>query len=294
MSIKSFIISRKKIPILLSVPGLVITILLIVIPLVYNIYLSFHERAVFGEGWTWVGLYNYEALFNDGEFFLSFKNGLIYAITSVFFQILLGLLFALYLNRKMRSKKLFLGTLIFPYLIPTALVVLLWKWILSTDGLINFILKDYSLIENEINFLSKDLALPTLIFISVWQFFPFVLIIILGALQSIDQNLYKSLKIDGGSSIDSFKHIIFPHIKNLLGIIILIRTLWMFTKFDTVYIFIGETSIYKYAENVPVYAYRQAFQSFQLGMGAALTTILLLFLLIVTLVFFRKFLFTTN
>lgn len=284
--------SRKSFPIVLSIPGITLTILLIFIPLVYNVYLSFHEKKIFGEEWVWVGFDNYLNILYEDEFGLSFINGIVYASSTVFLQILLGLSLALYLNSKIRYKSLFTGMLIFPYLIPTAVVIILWKWILSTDGILNFFLKTSNILNSEVNFLSENLAMPTLIFISVWQFFPFVMIMFLASLQSIDNNLYKSMEIDGGSNFNGFVHITLPHIKNLLIVIVLLRILWMFTKFDTVYIFIGESAIYKYAENIPVYAYRQAFQSFQLGIGAALTTILLVFLLIITSIFFSRTLFS--
>lgn len=165
---------RKNIPFILSLPGLLLATLLMIFPVIYNVYLSLHENKSFGGEWVWVGIDNYLLLSGDETFIAAFKNGLIYATSSVFFQIALGLFFALYLNSKIKpaNKRLFSSILIFPYLVPTALVVILWKWILSTEGILNFLLGNIlHITQNEVDFLSEGLAMPVLVFISVWQFF---------------------------------------------------------------------------------------------------------------------------
>ena len=159
--------------------------------------------------------------------------------------------------------------LIFPYVIPTVLAVILWKWLLNSQfGLVNYLLEDAGVIDQPISWMGKDWIMVSLILVSVWQFFPFVVIGVLARLQSIPQELYEAAAIDGANAAQRFLHITLPQLKGVLFIVILLRSIWMFTKFDTPWLMILGGGAEAYIRTLPVYTYQRTFAYYEAGMGA--------------------------
>ncbi len=199
----------------------------------------------------------------------------------------MGIVCALVLNQHFKGRNFFRGVLLFPYLIPTIVVVILWKWLLNSSyGPVAYFLSYFDI---NIVWLSEKNILITLILVSIWQFFPFVLVTILARMQSIPVELYNAAKIDGAPSISQFIHITLPQIKNILLTIILLRTIWMFTKFDTPWLLAGKQGAGKYIQTLPIYAFRQTFDFLQAGMGAAISVTLLLILALSAMIYLWVF-----
>ena len=261
------------------VPAILVVGCLTVLPILYNLYLSCFEKHAYLPVMRFVGIANYETTLHDAEFWSSFRNGAIYAISTIVLQVLVGVAAALVFNEKIRGRNLLRGTLLFPYLLPTVVVVLLWKWLLNASyGAVNWLLLRVGLIERPVVWFSQDMIMVTLVLVSVWQFFPFIFITVLARLQTIPEELYHAAKIDGASPFSRFVHITLPQLRNVLVVAILLRSIWMFTKFDTVWLLAGRDAVGKYIETIPIYAYRRTFTYLQAGMGAAAAVILLLVL----------------
>jgi len=137
--------------------------------------------------------------------------------------------------------------------------------------------------------LGKDWIMTSLVVTSVWQFFPFVVVTYLARLQTIPPELYEAATVDGASLWQRFLHVTLPQTRNVLFVIILLRSIWMFTKFDTVWLMAGEGAVSRYIRTLPVYAYSRSFTYLQAGMGAALAVIMFGMLLAATVVYFRLF-----
>jgi multiple sugar transport system permease protein len=129
----------------------------------------------------------------------------------------------------------------------------------------------------------------SLILVSVWQFFPFVILSILARLQTIPPELYEAATMDGAGVWHRFFHITLPQIRNVLFVVILLRSIWMFTKFDTVWLMGGEGAVGRFIRTMPVYAYMRSFTYLQSGMGATLAVIMFFLLMGATFVYFRLF-----
>ena len=127
----------------------------------------------------------------------------------------------------------------------------------------------------------------SLVLTSVWQFFPFVVVTFLARLQTIPPELYEAAKVDGAGAWRRFLHVTLPQTRNVLFVIILLRSIFMFTKFDTVWLMAGEGGVSRYVRTLPVYAYARSFTYLQAGMGAALAVLMFLLLLVATAVYFR-------
>jgi multiple sugar transport system permease protein len=275
---------------LLLAPSLLLLGGLVVFPILYNFWLSLFDKHAFMPAQRFVGVQHYVYFARDPEFWSSVRYGCIYAGSTLALQLVLGVGAALLLNEAFRGRNLLRGVVLFPYMIPTIVAVILWKWLLNDSyGLVNHWLLAAGLVRAPVAWLGKDHIMTSLVVTSVWQFFPFVVISYLARLQTIPPELYEAAKVDGAGAWRRFRHVTLPQTRNVLFVIVLLRSIFMFTKFDTVWLMAGEGGVSRYVRTLPVYAYARSFTYLQAGMGAALAVLMFLMLLAATLVYFRAF-----
>ena len=275
---------------LLLAPSLLLLGGLVVFPILYNLWLSLFDKHAFMPVQRFVGLQHYVYFAHDAEFWASVQYGVIYAGSTLVLQLLLGVGAALLLNEAFRGRNLLRGIVLFPYMIPTIVAVILWKWLLNDSyGLVNHWLVAAGVVAAPVAWLGKDHIMTSLVITSVWQFFPFVVVTYLARLQTIAPELYEAAKVDGAGAWRRFRHVTLPQTRNVLFVIVLLRSIFMFTKFDTVWLMAGEGGVSRYVRTLPVYAYARSFTYLQAGMGAALAVLMFLMLLAGTLVYFRVF-----
>jgi len=274
---------------LLLAPSLVLLGGLVVFPVLYNIWLSLFDKHAFMPVQAFVGLKHYRYFASDPEFWTSFYYGSVYAGLTMVLQLGVGVPAALLLNEGFRGRNLLRGVVLFPYMIPTIVAVILWKWLLNDSyGLVNHLLMNAGL-ARPVAWLGPDYIMASLIVTSVWQFFPFVVVTYLARLQTIPPELYEAATVDGASAWRRFLHVTLPQTASVLFVIVLLRSIWMFTKFDTVWLMAGDGGVSRYIRTLPVYAYARSFTYLQAGMGAALAVIMFVMLLAATAVYFRLF-----
>jgi multiple sugar transport system permease protein len=275
---------------LLLAPSLVLLGGLVVFPVLYNIWLSLFDKHAFMPVQSFVGLRHYRYFATDPEFWASFYYGSVYAGVTMVLQLAVGVPSALLLNEGFRGRNLLRGVVLFPYMIPTIVAVILWKWLLNDSyGLVNHLLMRAGMVRTPVAWLGPDYIMASLIVTSVWQFFPFVVVTYLARLQTIPPELYEAATVDGASAWRRFVHVTLPQTASVLFVIVLLRSIWMFTKFDTVWLMAGDGGVSRYIRTLPVYAYARSFTYLQAGMGAALAVIMFTMLLAATAVYFRVF-----
>ena len=275
---------------LLLAPSLVLLGGLVVFPVLYNIWLSLFDKHAFMPVQSFVGLRHYRYFATDPEFWASFYYGSVYAGVTMVLQLGVGVPSALLLNEGFRGRNLLRGVVLFPYMIPTIVAVILWKWLLNDSyGLVNHLLMRAGMVRTPVAWLGPDYMMASLIVTSVWQFFPFVVVTYLARLQTIPPELYEAATVDGASAWRRFVHVTLPQTASVLFVIVLLRSIWMFTKFDTVWLMAGDGGVSRYIRTLPVYAYARSFTYLQAGMGAALAVIMFAMLLAATAVYFRVF-----
>jgi len=275
---------------LLLAPSLLLIAGLVLYPILYNVWLSLFDKHAFLPAQAFVGLRHYQYFATDEEFWSSVRYGLVYAGATMVLQLGLGIMAALLLNEAFRGRNLLRGIVLFPYMIPTIVAVILWKWLLNDSyGLVNHLLMASGLVRTPVAWLGKDYIMWSLILTSVWQFSPFVVVTYLARLQTIPPELYEAAKVDGAGAWRRFVHVTLPQTRNVLFVIVLLRGIWMFTKFDTVWLMAGEGGVSRYVRTLPVYAYARTFTYLQAGMGAALAVIMFALLLGATALYFRLF-----
>jgi len=275
---------------LLLAPSLVLLGGLVVFPVLYNVWLSLFDKHAFMPVQAFVGLRHYRYFASDPEFWTSFYYGGVYAGVTMGLQLGVGVPAALLLNEGFRGRNLLRGVVLFPYMIPTIVAVILWKWLLNNQfGLINYGLVALGLIDAPINWMGRAYIMASLILISVWQFFPFVLLAVLARLQTIPNELYEAARVDGAGAFSRFLHITLPQLASVLFIVLLLRTIWMFTKFDTVWLMTQGGGAEKYIRTLPVYAYLRTFHYYEAGTGAAASVVMFLLLVVFAAAYFAIF-----
>ena len=133
---------------------------------------------------------------------------------------------------------------------------------------------------------SAELAFPVLVMINVWFGAPLIMVNVLSALQTVPRDQYEAAQVDGASPLQSFLHITLPHIRIVMGLLIVLRTIWIFNSFDMIYLITGGGPA-GLTQTVPIYAYNVGWGLRMLGRSSAVTVLLLLFLLLVCALYFR-------
>jgi len=283
-------VSSQKTGIILIAPSVFLICALLVYPVLYGVWLSFFKKHSFFPEQRFVGLANYLYLLRDSEFWMSLWYGTYYSVSTIVLQIVIGVIAALILNEAFRGRNFVRGVVLFPYMIPTVVAIILWKWLLNDQfGLINYLLLAVGIIEDPLSWMGKDHIMTSLIIISVWEFFPFVVLSVLARLQTIPPVLYEAAKVDGAGPWSRFIHVTLPQLRNVLFVVILLRSIWMFTKFDTVWLLTQGGGAEKYIRTLPVFAYMRTFMYYQAGLGSTLAVIMFGILIASTTVYFKMF-----
>lgn len=197
--------------ILMVLPAVIIFVVFFIIPLLSTAKSSFFKWTNYSPEITFCGLENYQRLMDNKTLFQGIENTLKYAFFTVFLQSVIALPVSVALNSKLKGKNIFRAIYFCPAVFSTLVVGYLWKYLLSTSdyGFINQLI--IALGFEKVNFLGNgDIALAAIILIEVWQWFGWAMVIYLGNLQSISEDLYEAASIDGANGWDKFWHIIVP------------------------------------------------------------------------------------
>ena len=267
-------------------PGVLFFVVLVAVPTVSTVLLSFYRLESLISTPRWVGLANYAAVLGEPRFWNALLNGIVYGAASVVLQVVLGLPIALLLNLRFRGQALVRGTALVPYVIPTVVVVFIWKWMLDENiGIVNHALKLAG--GTPVSWFSAPaIAMASTVLVGVWAWTPFVTITFLAALQTVNEELYEAARVDGATAGQRLRYVILPAVRPVLVIIVLLRAIWMFNKFDVIWM-LTQGGPLQATEHLPVLAYRMAFGLYDVGGGAAVATINFLLLLAVVAVYFR-------
>ena len=271
-------------------PSVLLICSLLVYPVLYGAWLSLFKKHSFFPDQRFVGIDNYIYLMKNSDFWMSVWYGTVYSVSTIFFQIVIGIVAALIVNETFKGRNFVRGVILFPYVIPTVVAIILWKWLLNDQfGLVNYLLVSVGIVEDPLSWMGKDYIMTTLILISIWEFFPFVVLSVLARMQTIPPVLYSAAKVDGAGPFRRFIHVTLPQLRNVLFVVILLRSIWMFTKFDTVWLLTQGGGADKYIRTLPIYTYMRTFMYYQAGLGSALAVIMFIILVVATTIYFKMF-----
>ena len=257
-------------------------------PLLYSINLSFYTAESFIAEPRWVGLANYSNALGEPVFWKALLNGMVISTFAILLQVVLGVAIALVLNRNFFGQAVVRAVVVIPYLLPTVVACLIAQWMFDPNyGLVKSLLGSlgYRMFDWGADATS---AKTMVILVSVWIWTPFVVTCVLAVLQSIPSQLYEAARVDGASEWKQFWHITLPGLKAVLIVVVLLRGIWMFNKFDVIWLLTKGGPLNE-TETLPTLAYRKAFLEFNLGSGAAVATISFLLLAAVILIYLKFF-----
>jgi multiple sugar transport system permease protein len=272
---------RWTLPLGLIVPSLLVIALVNLYPFVNGLYLSLTNSSLLGTG-SFVGLDSFRSVVSNIEFDGALRFTLIFAVCAVFGSYIVGLLLALLLNGEVWGRGFFRAGLLIPWIIPPIVSIVSWRWMLDQGGLINAVLGDFGIAP--IFFLSSTFWAPlAVIIVKIWVSFPFMMVTCLAGLQSIPQELYEAVAIDGGGPLAAFRAITLPHLRMLSIISWLLMTIWSVNDFTTIWL-LTQGGPVDSSENLIVLAFKYAFQVGSVGLGAAVAIIMMLIMLAVGIV----------
>jgi multiple sugar transport system permease protein len=268
-------------------PALLFLLAVLGWPLVQAIIFSFQDIGIIGSEGHFVGLANYASVLEGADFWNALGRSVIWVVGNAVVQTVLALATALILNQKFPGLRVARIWIILTWIVPTVVVVIIWRWLLSTSGgMINPLLMEAGIIDRPVGFFAtRHSAMVTLILINSWRWFPFTALMMLAGLTRIPGDLYEAARIDGAGTLQRFAHVTWPLLQPTLVVLAIIGTLLSFNVFDVIWLMTaGGPS--EATETLPVLIYETAFKGYRLSEAATISVvtsiILMLFAFIAT------------
>jgi multiple sugar transport system permease protein len=265
-------------------PAAAFLILFLAYPLGLGVWLSFTDARI-GRSGVFVGLENYEWLWDDSTFWLSVFNTLLYTTVASTIKFAVGLYLALLLNEKLPFKAIIRAVVLIPFIVPTVLSAIAFWWLFDPQfSIISWSLKRMHLITTNINFLGDIWnARWSVIFANIWRGVPFVAITLLAGLQTVSPSLYEAATIDGATPWQRFRFITYPLLTPIIAVVMTFSVLFTFTDFQLIWVMTRGGPV-NATHLMATLSYQRAILGGQLGEGAAISTAMIPFLLFAILV----------
>lgn len=256
-------------------------------PLLRTLWLSLTDaRLGGGADAGFVGFANYQLLLGDAEWWNAVWNTLVFAVSSVAIETVLGVVFALVMNAKFRGRALVRAAILVPWAIPLVVSGKMWAWMYNDlYGVVNAALLGMGLIAEPVAWLADaDLAMAAVIATDVWKTTPFMALLILAGLQMVPKDVYEAARLDGISPVVVFFRITLPLIRPVLMVAVIFRTLDALRIFDLIYIM---TSNSRQTATMSIFARRELVEFADVGYGSAASVLIFLIVGACTLAYLR-------
>lgn len=272
---------------LLILPTLVVMAVFTVYPLLDGLRMAFTNSHILKETNDFVGLDNYVRLLSDRIFWLSLRHSLVLTVVVVLLQFTLGLGLAMAMKQDLPGMGLFKSVIMASWVIPVAATVIMFKFMAQPDiGLINLILQGLGLDVNKYWLGEPKAALPFIMMLHLWRNVPFYGVAFLAAMQAVPKSFYEAAEIDGANAWHKLWHITLPGIRSMIVVMVTIHVLWTFNNFDFVYLATGGGPV-NATEVLPVYVYRQSWNSYTVGYASSIGSIMFLILMAYFVIYLR-------
>jgi sorbitol/mannitol transport system permease protein len=264
----------------LLAPALIYTIVVTQIPFLVTLFYSLHSwNLLRGSEREWIGLGNYTDFFRDARFREAALNTIVLTAASVFIAMAIGIALALLLDRKFLGRGVVRTLLISPFLIMPAAAALLWKNPMFDPvfGLLNFVLGPFG--AGETDWISQH-PKGAIITVAVWQWTPFMMLIVLAGLQGQDRDVLNAARTDGASPGRIFRTLTFPHLRPYIELGLVLGTIFLVQQFDAIFM-ITQGGPGTATTNIPYFLYVETFRRFEIGQAAALAVVVVIFTIVI-------------
>lgn len=271
--------NRNWVALWFMLPAAAFLLLFLAYPLGLGIWMSFTDVRI-GRPGEFIGIENYQWLWEDGVFWLSVFNTLLYTIVASVIKFALGLYLALLLNRNMPFKAMIRAAVLIPFIVPTVLSAIAFWWIYDSQfSIISWSLIKLGLIHQNINFLGDSTwARISVIVANIWRGVPFVAITLLAGLQTVSPSLYEAATLDGASNWQRFRYITYPLLTPIIAVVMTFSVLFTFTDFQLIWALTRGGPV-NATHLMATLSYQRGILSGRLGEGAAVATAMIPFLL---------------
>jgi len=252
----------------MSLPYLISFSLFVAFPLVFSFILIFHKWNIITP-MQWIGLRNFERLFQDILFFKAIFNTLIFLVIHIPLQIVVALLLAVFLNQHIPFRGFFRAVFFMPVIISGVVITILWQQLYAYEtGLFNLLLTKFGLTKIPwIN--SPEWAMPSIAIMATWKNVGLYIVLFLVGLQNIPRYLYESADIEGASAVQKFIHITVPALNNTMVLVVILSTIGGFSLFIEPFVMTGGGPMNS-TLSAMLYIYNQAFYFGHMGYAATL------------------------
>jgi len=276
---------KHKLSYSLILPALLIACGVILYPVIYAIDISFHETVFLNKG-AFAGLKHYLTFIQSPQGIKNLANTFILVIGSLALTLPIGLGLALILNERIRFRAVFRLLLILPWVVSQVVAALVWSWLLNPQfGVVRLVTDLMGLMP--IDFVGDvSTAMPTLILINTWRTFPFAMLLLLAALQTVPEEMYEAACVDGAGSFKRFVYVALPLLKPTLMITTIILSLAYFNMIDLPLILTGGGPMGA-TEVLTVRVYQEAFSFNRLGFGSAIAMIVFALNIVLSLLYIK-------
>jgi multiple sugar transport system permease protein len=265
-------------------PTIVLLVVLMVTPIVMVIGYSLLDRVITTDDSAFVGLDNYVEVLTDPVFTTAVRNTVVFSGVSVVAHFVIGLAFAMLLNTELlgaRTKALFRMLFILPWLFTVAIIAVLWRLLLSPNGVVNYLL------QTDVEWLANaDLALGTVTFINIWAGYPFFMVSLLAGLQGIPKDLYEAATVDGAGWWQRFRHVTLPQLRPIIISMALLDFIWTTQQFALIWLTTGGGPI-DATEMLSTFTYKLAFASYDFSVASASAVLVLLMSMVLAYFYVR-------
>jgi multiple sugar transport system permease protein len=271
---------RKIEPAFYIAPALIALVIVLVYPLGYALWLSFHKWTLytFQQGIPFIKFKNYTTLFSNLDFLNSIRITFTFVFLAISIEFILGMMLALLLDQEIKGRGIFRSFILLPMMCTNVVIGLVWRLLLNYQyGLVNYYLGQLGILPVEW-LSSPKFAMASVVLVDVWNTTSFVALMLLAGLQSLPDEPYEAARIDGASPFQTFIHLTLPLLKPILLVTLMWRFIDTFRIFDVIYLLTAGGPA-RVTETVSIYIYRYGFQSFNLGVSAASSFIMLLIML---------------
>lgn len=259
----------RLLPYAFILPPMIYLMVFMFWPLSRQMYMSLtNTRIVNPNRGRFIGLGNYERLIEDPAFYLSLKATLTYTVLTVVIGVALGVVAALAIDRPFKGRAVVRAILLFGWAVPGVAASLIWLWMYNErSGVFNRITELLGI--GRFSWLtSTDYALGSVLAVTVWQVAPFVMLVVLAALQSVPQEVREAARIDGADGISTFRAVTLPHIRPSIQLAALLVAVWSIRRFDIIYLLTGGGPLGS-TSTLVVKLRQTAFEGHELGMASA-------------------------
>ncbi|RCK75239.1 MAG: Maltose/maltodextrin ABC transporter, permease protein MalF [Ignavibacteriae bacterium] len=274
-------------------PTFLVLLAVVFYPFLYNLVISFSNMNLRHiKDWQIIGLTQYIKVFTDPtepNFYAVFLKTVIWTFVNVFFHVVIGVFLALLLNQQIRGKSIYRTLLILPWAIPQYIVALTWRGMFNYEyGSINLVITKYLSLPAIEWLKSPTEAFIACILTNVWLGFPFMMVVALGALQSIPHELYEAAEIDGANWLHRLRHITIPLIKPVMIPAITLGIVWTFNNLNIIWLVSNGGEPSDQTHILISFVYKAAFNLYRYGYAAALSMVIFIILLFFSLFFMKK------